>query len=284
MKLIIISGLSGSGKSSVLNVLEDIGYYCIDNLPVSLLATFAGQVANSPEKFYQFAAVGIDARNRADDLKQFPAIVAQLRDAGLECEIFFLDADTPILLKRFSETRRKHPLSNSKISLKEAISLERDTLEPIAQEADLYLDTTHTSLHDLRAMIRNRSESNDQQTMSILFQSFGFKHGVPADADFIFDVRCLPNPYWRLELRKFTGQQKPVIDFLEQHEMVEQMFNEIKDFVENWIPRFEAASRTYLTVSIGCTGGHHRSVYLTERLTKYFSDKWQVMARHRELP
>lgn len=283
MKLFIISGLSGSGKSTVLHVLEDIGFFCIDNLPISLLANFAGQMVSTPEHFYEYAAVGIDARNRSEDLKRFPAILSGLRSSSLACEVVFLDADDNTLLKRFSETRRKHPLSKENISLAEAIKLERQLLEPIFHEANLYLQTSHTNLHQLRDMIKVRLTKSDNKSLSLLFMSFGFKYGIPTDVDFIFDVRCLPNPYWEPHLRDHTGKDQPVIHFLEKHDTVTEMHDDIKNFAEKWIPRIKASDRTYLTFAIGCTGGHHRSVYLIDKLSQHFSKHYNIIVRHREL-
>ena len=284
MKLIIISGLSGSGKSTVLHVLEDMGFFCIDNLPIGLLSNFAAQMVSTPEKFYEYAAVGIDARNRSEDLKRFPAILAGLKTAEIPCEVVFLDADDNILIKRYSETRRKHPLTNdADISLAEAIKKERKLLDSISREADLYLQTSDTNLHQLRDLVKERLTKSNDQSLSMLFLSFGYKHGLPVDADFVFDLRCLPNPYWDPHLREFTGKDQPVIDFLEKQPMVEEMFEDLKSFAERWIPRIKASDRTYLTFAIGCTGGQHRSVYLVERLTEYFRKNYKVIARHREL-
>ena len=283
MKLFIVSGLSGSGKSTVLNVLEDMGFFCIDNLPLGLLANFAAHMVSTPEKFYEFAAVGIDARNRSGDLRRFPSILAGLRESKLECEVIFLDADDHILIKRYSETRRRHPLSSKETSLAEAILKERTLLDPVTQQRDLYIDTSHTNLHQLRDLVRERIAHRGQQTLSLMFQSFGFKHGLPVDADFVFDVRCLPNPYWDQQLREYTGRVEPVINFLEEHDMVEKMYRDIVDFVGDWVPRFRAADRTYVTIAIGCTGGQHRSVYFAERLAQHFSTDYEVLARHREL-
>lgn len=283
MKLFIISGLSGSGKSTVLHVLEDVGFFCIDNLPISLLSNFAAQMVSTPERFYEYAAVGIDARNRSDDLKRFSAILSGLRSAGLTCEVVFLDADDEILIKRFSETRRKHPLTKENVSLGEAIKLERELLDPISHEADLYLQTSHTNLHQLRELVKERLTKTSDKSLSLLLMSFGFKHGVPVDADYIFDVRCLPNPYWETHLREYNGTEQPVIDFLEKQPMVSEMYDDIKNFAQRWIPRIKSADRTYLTFAIGCTGGHHRSVYLIEKLAKCFNGKYDLIVRHREL-
>jgi len=283
MKLVIVSGLSGSGKSTVLHVLEDMRYYAIDNLPITLLPEFARSMINDNDHCYDHAAISIDARNRHNELKHFPRILNELRTTGVEVDVVFLDADDHILLRRFSETRRKHPLTNDAVGLPDAIVQERLLLQAVSEEASLYLDTTQTSLHDLRAIIRERVASKRGQDMSIMFQSFGFKHGVPVDADMVFDVRCLPNPYWDPELRSFNGQQQPIKNFLEKHDVVHQMYDDIRTYLERWIPSFESASRTYLTIAIGCTGGHHRSVYLVERLRQHFSSRGEVLSRHRDL-
>jgi len=283
LKLIIVSGFSGSGKTTVLHVLEDLGYYCVDNLPIGLLSSFAGQMVAAEGEFYDRTAVGIDARNRSNDLARFPAIINGLRDAGIDIEVIYVNADEHILIKRFSETRRKHPLTRDDMSLAEAIAWERQLLDPIAQEADLRIDTSHTNLHQLRDMVRARVATHKSQTLSLMFVSFGFKHGVPVDADIVFDVRCLPNPYWDTRLREFNGREQPVIEFLEKQATVKEMFDDISAYIERWLPRFQAADRTYLTVAIGCTGGHHRSVYLVEQLNQAFREKYDVIARHREL-
>ncbi|NOX91345.1 MAG: RNase adapter RapZ [Gammaproteobacteria bacterium] len=285
MKLVVISGVSGSGKSTALHVLEDQGYYCIDNLPVGLLPDFAVKMNAFPGQLGELAAVGIDARNPPMDLSRFPEILDTLKDAGVDCEVIFLDADDNILLKRFSETRRKHPLSGEETPLQEAIHYERRLLQPIIDRANLFTDTTRTNVHQLRDLIRERIRGEQQVCLSILFESFGFKHGMAADADFVFDARCLPNPHWENKLRALTGRDKPVADFLESQEMVGNFFAQIQNMLTNWIPCFEADNRSYLTIAIGCTGGQHRSVYLTERLGQYFQQQRDnVIIRHRDLP
>ena len=283
MKLFIISGLSGSGKSTVLHVLEDMGFFCIDNLPIGLLSSFAAQMISTPEQFYDYAAIGIDARNRSEDLTRFPSILKSLKAADIPCEVIFLDADDTILIKRFSETRRKHPLSNEELSLAEAISQERNLLDPIYQHSDLYLQTSHTNIYQLRDLVKERLADIETNRLSVLFLSFGFKHGLPIDADMVFDVRCLPNPYWQPRLREFTGKDQPVMDFLAGESMVDEMYKDLKNFIDSWIPKIEASDRAYLTIAVGCTGGQHRSVFLVEKLVKYFSEKHEVIARHREL-
>ena len=283
MKLFIISGLSGSGKSTVLHVLEDMGFFCIDNLPIGLLSSFAAQMISTPEQFYDYAAIGVDARNRSEDLTRFPSILKSLKAADIPCEVIFLDADDEILIKRFSETRRKHPLTHEDLSLAEAISKERALLDPIYQHSDLYLQTSHTNFYQLRDLVKERLTNIETNRLSILFLSFGFKHGLPVDADMVFDVRCLPNPYWQPHLREFTGKDQPVIEFLSGEKMVDEMYNDLKQFIDNWIPKIEASDRAYLTVAVGCTGGQHRSVFLVEKLVKYFRQQYEVIARHREL-
>ncbi len=281
MKLVIISGLSGSGKSIALHVLEDLGHYCIDNLPVGMLPALSEQLRQHAHDGP--VAVGIDARNLIDDLQRFPAILAELRNAGVETRVLYLEADDATLLKRFSETRRRHPLSSEETPLAEAIVQERRLLEPVAAEAELRFDTSRTNVHQLRDMIRQRVEEADSG-LSLLFESFGFKHGVPVDADFVFDVRCIPNPHWVPELRRHTGRDAPVIAYLESHPEVAEMFTDIRDFLDTWIPRFEADNRSYMTVAVGCTGGQHRSVYMVERLAAHFrQQRAGVLCRHREL-
>ncbi len=283
MKLVIISGLSGSGKSIALHVLEDLGYYCIDNLPIGMLPALAEQLQARGDQ-REPVAVGIDARNLIDELQRFPAILDSLRKAGVYSEVLFLEAEDATLIKRFSETRRRHPLSSEETPLAEAILQERQLLEPVAAEARLLIDTTRTNVHQLRDLIRQRVEGAEAGGMSLLFESFGFKHGVPVDADFVFDIRCMPNPHWVPELRGLTGRDQAVVDYLEQHPDVTRMYDDIRGLLENWIPRFEADNRSYMTVAVGCTGGQHRSVYMVERLADHFRQQRQgVLCRHREL-
>jgi UPF0042 nucleotide-binding protein len=280
----IITGLSGSGKTIALHTLEDLGYYCIDNLPVSLLEAFAEHLINAPNKIFAKSAVGIDARSQSEQLPNLPQLVNRIRQQGIQCDLIYLEAQTDTLIKRFSETRRRHPLSNDMQPLDEAIKQERLLLEPLIRNADLRIDTTHTTLHQLRDLIRARMGREHQQ-VSLLFQSFGFKHGVPRGVDFVFDVRCLPNPHWKPELRPLSGLDAPVASFLEQCDETRQMLDDLTQFLERWIPRFQADGRSYLTIAIGCTGGQHRSVYFTDRLFHHFqSQGFQALSRHRELP
>ena len=284
MKLVIVSGMSGSGKSVALNVLEDQGYYCIDNLPLGLLYAFAEQLQTEQYARLDKFAIGIDARNVPEQLSRFPDIIKSLKDLGLNVETFFLQAKDAILHKRFSETRRKHPLSDDQTPLQEAIQHEQRLLEPIHRSADLLIDTSQTNIHQLRDIILERVATVGKRKMSILLLSFGFKHGIPSDADYVFDVRCLPNPHWIPELRPFTGKDPEIKEYLGKAESVYTMYSQIKDFIEQWLPAFIADNRSYLTIALGCTGGQHRSVYLVEQLAEALRKNYpDLMVRHREL-
>ncbi len=285
MRVIIVSGLSGSGKSIALQTLEDLQHYCVDNLPMALLKPFAeALLVRQRNGRHPITAVGIDARNFTEELAGFPELIRELRDAGLQVETLFLQASDETLLKRYSETRRKHPLSLEGVSLQEAIQAERRLLDPIQAQADLIIDTSHTTVHELRDLVRSRLHDAPPGVMSILFESFGFKNGVPADADFVFDVRCLPNPYWVPELRGLTGQDPPVASFLTEQGEVGRMIDAIGGFLRSWIPAFETGSRSYLTIAVGCTGGQHRSVFVVDTLGRQFGDsRRNVLVRHREL-
>ncbi len=283
MKLIIISGRSGSGKSTALHVLEDLGFNCIDNLPVGLLpALVASTRADTAH-----CAVSIDARNLPQELERFPEILEDLEQAAdtpISVEVIYLDADTTTLVRRFSETRRRHPLTRDDLTLTEALRAERDLLEGIANLADLTIDSTRLSHHELRELIRSRVVEHRSQGPSILLLSFAFSAGVPVDADLVFDVRCLPNPHWVDELRPLTGRDTPVGEWLAANAEVEQMFGDVSGFIDRWLPAYARSNRSYVTVAIGCTGGRHRSVYLTERLRDHFrSNGLEALIRHREL-
>lgn len=284
MRLIVVSGLSGAGKSVAMEALEDLGYYCVDNLPTKLLPAFSDELADASGSAYERAAVAIDARNPADALQRSPAMIVQLRNKGVVNELLFVEAEDGILIKRFNETRRKHPLTAGDVSLGEAIRKERELLGPLRREADICIDTSRTNLHQLRDIIRERVDGRPLEVLSLLFESFGYKHGLPTDSDMVFDVRCLPNPHWEPNLRAHTGRDREVVEFLESQTVVEEMFLDIRDFLESWIPKYEAGNRSYLTIAIGCTGGQHRSVYLAERLAEHFcSRRKAVMIRHREI-
>ena len=284
MRLIIISGLSGSGKSVALHVLEDLGYYCIDNLPAALIKAAIDEVESSSDKAVNLMAVGIDARNRREGLESLPALIAELQEQDIRTELLFLQSSDDILLKRYSESRRRHPLAEHGTALRTAIEAERDLLSPVVNAADLIIDTTRTSIYELGDTIRERIDRRKTQTLSVLIESFGFKHGMPADADFVFDLRSLPNPYWTLELRGLTGRDKEVSDFLDAQEPFLRMYDDILGFLQRWIPHYMTVSRSYLTVAIGCTGGQHRSVYMTEKLAAALREAHSpVLTRHNEL-
>ncbi len=283
MKRVIVSGLSGSGKSVALNTLEDLGYYCIDNLPVNLLQRFALDLQQAQPPVER-SAVGIDVRNLPAQLAHFSEVLDALRERGVHHEILYLSCDTDTLIRRYSETRRKHPLSRRNLPLTEAIAIEKSLLEPIAAQADLVIDTTGTNVHQLRELVRARVDARPADGLSLMFESFGFKRGIPRHADFVFDARCLPNPHWDMHLRGLTGRDRPVIDFLNDKSEVDRMLRQIQDFLLGWLPVFERENRSYLTVAIGCTGGLHRSVYLAEQLgTRFVAHYANVTVRHREL-
>lgn len=283
MQLTLISGRSGSGKSTVLHVLEDHDFYCIDNLPASLLPSLARRLTAGELKT-QKVAVSIDARNLPADLEQVPAIIDQLSHSDLATEVLFLDANSQTLLKRFSESRRKHPLSDKDTGLREAIDRESEMLEPLSLMASLSIDTSEMSQHTLRDLIVSRLLNGESKRMTLQFQSFGFKNGIALDADLVFDVRCLPNPYWDSSLRALTGLDSAVQAFLDSQPEVQAMSAEIEAYLDRWLPRFERNNRSYMTVALGCTGGQHRSVYLAEKLGQLFQERFaQVQVRHREL-
>ena len=283
MSFFIVTGLSGSGKSLVLQTLEDMGFYCIDNLPAALLPHFAELLEDKRGEEFHNAAVGLDVRNR-DFLENAPESLNTLQAKGLQYRIIYLQAEESALVTRFKETRRKHPLTNDSTSLLEAVRLEQTLLEPLAFRAAKRFDTTHTSPHELRSLIRDFARGADTGGMTLQFESFGFKHGMPIDADYVFDVRCLPNPFWQLELRPHSGLEDPVIRYLDAQAEVGAMLEQIKTFLQQWLPSFERENRSYMTVAIGCTGGKHRSVYLVERLAAHFSAQGiNTQIRHREL-
>jgi UPF0042 nucleotide-binding protein len=281
MRLILISGLSGSGKSVALNMLEDLNYYCVDNIPAALLKPFISHTVRSRDNMYERTAVGLDARNTPAEIATVPALVQESKSSGIACEMLFLTARDDELLRRFAETRRKHPMSRGSESLHQAIALERRMLEPIVQASDFIIDTSRMGVHDLREMVRSRVDARQQGKISILFESFGFKYGIPGDADFVFDARSLPNPYWEPELRKLTGREVEVARFLERSDTVPRLIADITRFVEARIPEYQVSNRRYFTVAIGCTGGQHRSVYLVEKIAADFSRRFpDVSARH----
>ncbi len=285
MRLIFLSGLSGAGKSVALHMLEDLDFYCIDNLPAALLQVFISHTVRSGASVYQRTAIGIDARNPDADIGTVPALIDELKRSGINCELLCLVATDEELLRRFAETRRKHPLSRQGQSLHEAIALERRLLDPLINSADLVVDTTRLSVHELRDLVHRRIGKRARERMSILFESFGFKHGIPGDADFVFDARALPNPYWDPVLRPLTGRDEAVVRFLSAQEGVRGFIDDIARFIDARIPEYQAANRRYLTVAIGCTGGQHRSVYIAEQLAARIAASWpQVTVLHSGLP
>lgn len=285
MRLIIVSGRSGSGKSTALGVLEDNGFYCIDNLPAGLLLALLEQAALHLGQQQAQLAISIDARNLPSQLERFADLLSDIRaQPHIHCDVLYLDADDVTLLKRFSETRRRHPLTSETRALAEAVHDEEQLLKPIADKADLRIDTTKLNLHQLRDILRLRLLNRTEPGTAFLVESFGFKRGMPVEADLVFDVRCLPNPYWKLELREYSGLDRPVIDYLTAQPDVEELYQDTLAYLEKWLPRFAASNRAYVTVAIGCTGGQHRSVYLAERLGQALKKRLKnVQVRHREL-
>ena len=281
MKLIVISGRSGSGKSTALHALEDEGFSCIDNFPAGLLEPLIQ--SSSEAEIVQDLAVCIDARNVPKDLEQLPERLSALDQIGLDVQIIFLDALGDTLIQRFSETRRRHPLTDVTQDLREAIDAEREVLAVVSELADLQIDTTTLTAAELVVMIKTRVINKSAKSISLLFRSFAFKTGVPIDSDFVFDVRCLPNPYWQKELRSLSGFDQPIRDFLESQPITTRLVSDISNFLETWLFEFEKTDRAYMTVAIGCTGGQHRSVYIAERLSTHFSQKYSdVLVRHQQ--
>ena len=274
-QLIIVTGLSGSGKSIALRALEDSGYYCIDNLPATMLDTIAEHLHAN----HQRIAISIDSRSAA--IETLPAHIEQLKVQNIDVQVLFLESNVETLVKRFSETRRKHPLSEASTTLAESIALERDLLSGLGSLGHV-IDTSYLSANTLRGWVKE-VVSIEHTGLTLLFTSFGFKHGIPLDADFVFDVRCLPNPHYDPALRDLTGRDEKVQEFLKDHAAVSDMMQDIRAYIEKWLPCFIQDNRSYLTVAIGCTGGQHRSVYLVEMLSLYFKDKQKVLTRHREL-
>jgi RNase adapter protein RapZ len=277
MQLFLISGLSGSGKSIALKVLEDSGYYCVDNLPADMLAALVEHLQRAG---YSNIAVSIDVRS-ANSVQRLPPLLQQIKQQGVDVHILFLDAQTDTLVKRFSETRRLHPLSDGQRTLPECVQHERGLLTEIS-DIGHHIDTTELNANALRAWIK-QFINVDRARLTLLFQSFGYKHGIPLDSDLVFDVRCLPNPHYNPVLQPLTGRDAAVVEFLDNTPGAQDMFGDIRDFIERWLPSFVADNRSYLTVAIGCTGGQHRSVYLAEKLARHFERQQQVLVRHREL-
>jgi UPF0042 nucleotide-binding protein len=284
MRLVIVSGLSGSGKSVALAMLADLDYYCVDNIPAGLLPGLIAYTVRTSEVAYRLTAVGVDARNRPEDLGAVPQLVADLRRSGIGCELLFLRADNDTLLKRFSDTRRRHPLSRGDIGLQDALEQEQRLLAPVANAADLTIDTSRLSVHELRELVRSRVVEREAGKPSLLFESFAYRQGVPDDADFVFDARALPNPYWDPGLRELTGRDEAVGQFMAGHEEAARFLADVTSFLDRWLPSLVRSNRSYLTVAVGCTGGQHRSVYLAERLAAHFDGTYgRALVRHRDL-
>ncbi len=279
--VVIVSGISGGGKSTALNALEDLGYYCIDNLPAAMLPDFGPQISANPE-LYKKVALGIDARSRESDLQVVIDWIEWLRANGFNCKLIFITADKPVLIKRFSETRRRHPLTHRDQVLPDAIESEMKLLEPLRRYADQVIESSNTNIHQLRQQVWNCVDRRSGG-MTIVLQSFAFKRGVPQDVDFMFDARILPNPYWEEDLKSLTGKDKPVQEWLESNQAVVSMTKDIQTFMHAWLPAFQNAQRSYVTIGIGCTGGKHRSVYLAEKLATSLCEKHEnVLVHHRE--
>lgn len=284
MKLIVVSGLSGSGKTVALHTLEDSSYYCIDNLPVMMLPQLVSKLAQAKPGLYDRVAVAIDARSGIETLGHFEDMLKEVKTQAVDVETLFLTCDINRLIKRFSETRRRHPLSRDGMPLTDAIHLEKQWLSNVQSCADITIDTSDLNVHELRQQIRRQWLPDKRGEMSILVQSFGFKYGTPSDTDFIFDSRCLPNPHWEESLRQQDGRSVAVADYLRKYESVNEMQQDILQFLKKWIPRFEQENRSYMTVSIGCTGGQHRSVYLAESIAgKLKTEHINISLRHREI-
>ncbi|EIJ67817.1 RNase adapter RapZ [Pasteurella bettyae] len=280
MELIIISGRSGAGKSVALRALEDIGYYCVDNLPINLLPQLADILSHSEKS----AAISLDIRNLPNSPDTLDQLFTQMQKANHQVKTIFLDADRSTLIRRYSDSRRLHPLSMQNMSLEAAIDTEKDLLEPLFQHADLIINTSEISTHELAEQIRKFLQGNSNKELKIIIESFGFKYGLPLDADYVFDVRFLPNPHWDPNLRPMTGLDSPVIDFLNRYKEVHNFIYLTRNYIEIWLPELEKNNRSYLTIAIGCTGGKHRSVYIAQQLGEYFLAKGKnVKIQHKSL-
>lgn len=285
MKLIVVSGLSGAGKTVALKQYEDLGYTCIDNIPLALIGPMITRMLGKTDhKRYERLAIGIDARESSREIARFPQLLARLRKRGVDVRVIFLTASDEVILQRYGQTRRPHPLVNDQTSLVEAIALERQLLAPIANLADEPIDTTGMNLHELHEAIHQRLPEAETGKLALLFLSFGFKNGVPQGCDYLFDVRCLPNPHWNPALKDLTGRDAAVASWLDGREDVQRMLREIGDFLDPWLPVFRKQDRAYVTIGVGCTGGQHRSVYLVERLGERFRKRFDpVIVKHKEL-
>ena len=282
MQIVLISGLSGAGKSIALETFEDEGFFCVDNLPLSFVLSFIEKF--SEESSHKRLAIVVDARGFPDDLSEAKEVFASLNELPEHIDFVFLDATSEAIVQRYRDTRRRHPFYQAHLSLLDTIEHERSLLQPLKAYMDLHIDTSCLSVHDLRAFIKKQLlNKHDQHQLSIQVESFGFKHGTPLNADFIFDARCLTNPHWEPMLRPKTGRDIEVSDYLAGHEDVQAYLKDLEDFFYTWLPRFEQGTRAYLTIAIGCTGGQHRSVYLVEQLAKVIAKRYPLIVKHREL-
>lgn len=288
MELVLVGGLSGSGRSVALAMLEDLDWYCLDNIPVRLLTMVLDELTPAPDAKFRKLAIGLDARPRYEDLPNIESLVPSLKERGIDCRLLYLHATDEALTQRYLETRRRHPQSMGSAggrSLDEAIRYERELLAPLAESADLVIDTSDLSVHDLREIVRSRVAGHPAQRVSLQLESFGFRHGLPADADFVFDARFLPNPYWEKTLRPLSGLDDAIRVYLEGFPEVQAFIADLASFLDVWLPRIEAANRSYLTVAVGCTGGRHRSVYIVEKLAERFRERYpEAIVRHTALP
>ncbi len=282
-QLIIVSGLSGSGKTVALRTLEDLGFYCVDNLPAALMPAFVQALSHNSSGLSHRMAVGVDVRNRAENLNRLPQILAELAQSDIGYRIIFLDTRDDVLIKRYSETRRRHPVSGHELGLADSIAKERRLLRPMLAMADRVIDTSDINVHQLRRLVLTEM-GLAAGAMTLLFESFAYRRGVPVDADFMFDARALPNPHWDAKLRPLSGRDAPVRDWLEANEQVGEFRDDLLRLLDRWLPQFERDGRSYVTICIGCSGGRHRSVYLAERFAEHFRQRYaQVLTYHREL-
>lgn len=283
-RLVVLTGLSGGGKTVVLRALEDLEFYCVDNLPAQLLPQLVSSI--DPDDLngrHRPIAVGVDVRNRSEDLERIPAQISALLSEGVEVELIFLDCRDPILIKRYSETRRRHPLAAPGRSLADTIADERRLLRPLAAIADRIIDTSELNIHQLRRLVAT-DYTTQREGLVLMFESFAFKRGLPSDADFVFDARCLPNPHWQAALRPLSGKDSAVRDHLDQQPLVQAYLRDTTHWLDTWLPRFEHEDRSYVTISIGCSGGRHRSVYLVEKLAAHYrAQRDNVVSFHREI-
>ncbi len=284
MKLILLGGLSGAGKTIALDMLEDLGYHIVDNLPLGLIPPVVEAMLGDDAHRYPRLAIGIDPRNSPEEFQAFAKQIQDWRERPHGCTVLYLFCELATLIKRYRATHRRHPLTEGDTDLAAAIARENSVLEPLAQLADVSIDTTHTNIHQLRETIRERITDADEYPLTLLVESFGYRLGLAQDADLVFDMRCLPNPYWEPTLRELTGLDPLIAEYLEGHNTVNRMLNDLLHFVQDWIPRYAASNRSYLTIALGCTGGRHRSVYMAEQLgTQLGQQGWHVLIRHREL-